>query len=76
MLGDGVGHDFVHVDADALWGLGGIHAEVNGIAPAAGGFYRRGERRARSLEINAPAPPTSARMTVGFSGESTQPVWA
>ena len=26
MLGDSVGHDFVHVDADAGWGLGGIHA--------------------------------------------------
>jgi hypothetical protein len=36
MLGDGVGHDLVHIDADALWGLGGLHAEVNGIALATG----------------------------------------
>lgn len=37
---------------------------------------RRAFRRARTVENNAPADPTSARTTVGFSGESVQPVWA
>ena len=37
---------------------------------------RRERRRARRLENSAPAPPTSASTTVGFSGESVQPVCA
>jgi hypothetical protein len=38
-------------------------------------YYRRPRRtRARTAENNAPAPPTSASTTVGFSGESVQPV--
>ena len=37
---------------------------------------RRAFKRARTVENNAPADPTSARTTVGFSGESVQPVWA
>jgi hypothetical protein len=37
---------------------------------------RRAFTRARTAENNAPAPPTSASTTVGFSGESVQPVCA
>ena len=37
---------------------------------------RRAFMRARSVENNAPAEPTRARTTVGFSGESSQPLWA
>lgn len=37
---------------------------------------RRAFKRARTVENNAPADPTRARTTVGFSGESVQPVWA
>ncbi len=33
-------------------------------------------RAALRLAANAPAPATRARMTVGSSGESSQPVWA
>src|ERR1035441_10508842 len=35
---------------------------------------RRALIRERTAENNAPAPPTSASTTVGFSGESVQPV--
>jgi hypothetical protein len=37
---------------------------------------RRAFTRTRTIEMNAPADPTSARTTVGFSGESVQPVCA
>jgi hypothetical protein len=37
---------------------------------------RRAFKRARTVENKAPADPTRARTTVGFSGESVQPVWA
>jgi hypothetical protein len=37
---------------------------------------RRALTRARIVENNAPAEPTSAKTTVGFSGESVQPLWA
>jgi len=37
---------------------------------------RRALKRARTVENKAPADPTSASTTVGFSGESVQPVWA
>ena len=40
-------------------------------------FYRRRALiRSRTAENSAPAPPTSASTTVGFSGESVQPVCA
>ena len=37
---------------------------------------RRARIRARTAENSAPAPPTSASTTVGFSGESVHPVCA
>ena len=32
--------------------------------------------RARTVEKNAPADPTTARIAVGFSGEWSHPPWA
>ena len=37
---------------------------------------RRALARARRVENRAPAEPRRPRTTVGFSGESVQPVWA
>jgi hypothetical protein len=71
MLGDG--HDLV-MSTQMGAAVGTSSSCFNGVALAGGRFYRRDERRARNLEINAPAPPTSARTIVGFSGESAQPV--
>jgi hypothetical protein len=45
-------------------------------APYRDDELRRAFKRARTVENKAPADPTSARTTVGFSGESVQPVWA
>src|ERR1017187_5733534 len=36
--------------------------------------FRRALSRERTAENSAPAPPTSASTTVGFSGESVHPV--
>jgi hypothetical protein len=41
-----------------------------------GNYLWRAFARARNVENKPAAEPTSARMTVGFSGESVQPVWA
>jgi hypothetical protein len=37
-------------------------------------IFRRAFMRANATDTNAPAPPTSASITVGSSGESSHPV--
>ncbi len=61
--------------ANQIWvGLTRVAAENR--RPYREDELRRAFQRARAVENNAPAEPTSASTTVGFSGESVHPVCA